>query len=263
LLSSYLSHISLPVLFVGDALMKLFAVLCFVFFLSYATAQACTYSYNGDSYDLSSLKNDKTDQTVTISAMGQTVWINVCRPVLSSICSACCGTDVAACQQWDPKSQNGQASLGTVSGQQFTALSNAPAGKKGLTIQYTGGLNGRQMEIDFVCDSSAGQGAPVFTSENPVKHYNFQWSSAAACPISATSGGLDGGGIFLIILTCVAVVYCAAGFAVNWFKLQKRGVEAVPQWSFWSSIPGLTKDGVMFLVNKARGRGGNGTYQKM
>ncbi len=43
-------------------------------------------------------------------------WINMCGPTLSQIC----GANVAACQQWDPNTPAGSASMGQASTLQFT-----------------------------------------------------------------------------------------------------------------------------------------------
>jgi len=58
------------------------------------------------------------------------------------------------------------------------------------------------------------------------------------------------------------VVYLVAGVLFNKFKRGLTGVELVPNVTFWSSIPGLVKDGVMFIVNKIRGLRGGG-YQSV
>jgi len=39
------------------------------------------------------------------------------------------------------------------------------------------------------------------------------------------------------------------------------GVDIIPNVGFWTSLPGLVKDGFMFIINKIRGRGGS--YQQV
>lgn len=43
------------------------------------------------------------------------------------------------------------------------------------------------------------------------------------------------------------------------FSKQKEGNERVPHYEFWTSIPGLVKDGVSFCKQKV-GVGGGDTY---
>jgi len=75
-------------------------------------------------------------------------------------------------------------------------------------------------------------------------------------PPPANGKKLSGGSILLILLLVVAVVYITAGLLWNKFKAQKNGVELVPNLDFWTSLPGLVKDGIMFPINKIRGRSG-------
>jgi len=53
-------------------------------------------------------------------------------------------------------------------------------------------------------------------------------------------------------------LYFVVGILFLKFARNASGVEMIPQHDFWFSLPGLVKDGVMFIVNKIRG--GN-TYQ--
>ncbi len=115
---------------------------------------SCTWTDpSGNSWDLSSVSRPGNDYTFqyTVGASTYTMYIDVCTAVSFSKC----GAGVAACQQWDPNSPTGQASMGTVASGQFSALQNQP-GQTGVTVSYTGGDGGRSYEIDFVCDSGAG-----------------------------------------------------------------------------------------------------------
>jgi len=206
----------------------------------------CTFQSNGKNYDLSRLRNDGTDYHIPkdqFPDQGWDIWINVCRGLVNTLC----GSSIA-CQQWDLTNPTGHASMGDPTTQTLQGADN------GVTLQYTKGTDGRETEIDFICDTGAGAGTPAYLQEKPQHHYVFSWKSAYACPV--TSGGLSGGSILLIILLCLVVVYLVAGILFNRFKRQLTGIELIPNVTFWTSIPGLVKDGVMFLVNKVRGRGG-------
>jgi len=66
-------------------------------------------------------------------------------------------------------------------------------------------------------------------------------------PTPVKPSGISGGTVFLIILIVVIPIYIAAGCVFNIKKREKTfGREACPQWEFWSSIPGLAKDGCKF-----------------
>jgi len=159
----------------------------------------------------------------------------------------CLPTQAASCQTWN----GGKATLSLANSGTAGPLSRG--GGQGFTVQFSGGDQGRSMEIDFVCGT--GMGSPQLQGENPKNHYIFTWNTQYACA-GGGSGGLSGGSIFLIIVLCGAVVYITAGILFNKFKRQATGVELIPNVEFWSSIPGLFKDGWMLIINKIRGRGG-------
>jgi len=241
----------------------LFSSLLLAFFSSsnaQVTFYACnwTNSQNGDQYNLNPLMNNNTDYFEQTSAWK--VWINVCRQLVSTLC----GTNVAACQQWDPSTPAGKASLGAANSVQWVPLVRSTTqGQKGATAKFSNGGGGRAFEIDFQCMESSGIGAPSFEVETPSKFYNFQWASKYACPTNrppppppGTGKGLSGGGIFLIIVAVLFVVYVVAGITYNKVRKNATGKELIPNVEFWFSLPGLVKDGVMFIVNSTCRRGG-------
>jgi hypothetical protein len=205
----------------------------------------------GETYDLSPLMaaNDYYIPKGTFPNQGWDIWINVCRALVSQTC----GTTAAGCQQWDPKSAGGKASMGAASTIAWQPAAAPGFQNFGVTIQFTQGDMDRKMEIDFKCDPNAGIGSPAFSNELPTHHYNFQWVTEFGCP--AKGGGLSPGSIMLIIILCLIVVYVVAGILFNKFKRGLNGIEMIPNVEFWISIPGLVKDGVMFLVGKITRRG--------
>ena len=232
-------------------------ILCVL--LSYALGQSCSWTdpNTGQQYDLSPLKNDNQDYYIPKgSAPGVTwdIWLNMCRPVVKPDC----GPQAAGCQRWDPNT--GKASLGLVSSLTFQTAQAPGDGGFGVTAQFTGGDGGRQMELDFKCKQSGSTGAPVFSSENPKLHYNFVWESVYACPVSASEGGLTGGGIIMIIVACLIFVYIVGGIIFNAVIRKQRGIEMFPNVTFWVTVPGLVKDGFVFVINKTVRRGG---YQQV
>jgi len=232
-------------------------------------AQQCTYSNDGNNYDLSPLTNNEVDYKLTIPDPHFTIecWINVCRPTVVQTC----GSNSAGCEQWD--SSGGKASLGQATPFTWHSATTSGTDGYGVMTQYTNGDAGRSMEITFICNENAGTGGPVYVNEIPNLQYNFQWATQYACPTNFGSGGggggLSGGSILLIILLCVTVVYIVGGLLLNKFYRQKEGMEMFPNVEFWLQIPGLVKDGVVFSYHgirgliQNRGGGGDGTYQSI
>jgi len=219
-------------------------------------------------YDLSPLKSPGLDYSFVPPSTGQpiTYYINVCTPVVKTTC----GNGVAACQTWN----GGDASLGQATTLQLGPITGFTG--QGLTGSFVGGDEGRSFEIDFKCDKTKGKGMPEYLTQTgtPV-HYVLQWFTEFACePAKAPGGGgdggssddgLSGGSIFLIILLVSVVVYFVGGIVVNKFVRKTEGVaDTIPNAGFWSSIPGLVRDGFKYVIGKARGTsgGGNGAYQQ-
>jgi len=237
-----------------DQMLRIFLVVNLFLQIAFAQIPCAWTDTKGVYYDLSPLRNDNTDYFIakdTFPKQDWDIWMNICRGTVQTLC----GAGVVACQQWDPSNPGGKAAMGIATSQQFlVASSTFQQGTYGVSLLYTGGADSRETQIDFKCNPSKGTGAPVFAGENPTHHYLFQWESAIACPPG--KGGLSVGSILLIIVLCLLVVYFVAGVLFNKFKRQLTGVEIIPNVTFWTSIPGLVKDGVMFLVNKVRNRGG-------
>jgi len=234
-----------------------------LYFFSYALGQTCTFTDSkGDQYDLTPLKNDQTDYFQNIVSQHWNVWINICRPLVTPTCG---NNGAAGCQQWDPSTPAGKAVMGTVASMALSDLKNpgpGEQGKYGVTVSFAEGGNGRSFEIDFQCNEAQNPGSFSFENENPPKHYNFAFPSKYACPTNKPpppnggGGKLSGGSILLILLLVVVIVYLVAGVLFNKLKAQKNGVELVPNIDFWTSLPGLVKDGIMFPIRKIQGRGG-------
>jgi len=238
---------------------KLLLVCSIILLQKLSSAQTNNYNCSwtnpqtGDVYNFNSLASSTADYSVKTSSWN--TWINVCRQIINTTC----GVNVAACQTWS----GGKATLGVATTAQWTSLVRSTTqGQKGATLQFGNGTGGRSFEIDFQCVESAGVGAPNFEVETPKLFYNFAWASKVACPSGNVPtpngpGGLSGGSIFLILLLCLVVVYVAAGITFNVVKKKATGKEIIPNVEFWGSIPGLVKDGVMFIVNSTCRRGGS------
>eukprot|EP01116_Phalansterium_solitarium_P011322 TRINITY_DN26963_c0_g1_i1.p2 TRINITY_DN26963_c0_g1~~TRINITY_DN26963_c0_g1_i1.p2 ORF type:complete len:165 (-),score=15.30 TRINITY_DN26963_c0_g1_i1:234-728(-) len=157
------------------------ALLCAL--LACVSAYNCTYQWNGLNYDASPLQDSAVDYHFRVQSTD--FWMNVCQPVVTKVCGSTC----ACCQQWNPNSPTGHASLGNATTASFQPPSVPGQNGQGFTIQFTGGdkppgqTNPRTMEIDFICDQNAGMGTPDYAGEQPALHYNFQWRSKYACAI--------------------------------------------------------------------------------
>jgi hypothetical protein len=230
--------------------------ICFVFLFGLVVfGQACQFKDSkGNTYDLTALKKNDDDYFIprnTFPNQIWDIWINICRAVVTQKC----GADCACCQEWDSRSPSGHASLGKFSTGTWMDPKKPSKDGYGLSIEFVNGDNNRKMELDLTCDPNAGAGKPVYLGESPQLHYNFQFASASACPIEAPKKGISASEIILILLIVGVVVYFVAGILIKKFKMGASGIDMIPNVGFWTSLPGLVKDGFMFIINTIRGRG--------
>jgi len=173
------------------------------------------------------------------------------------------GKKAGACQSWgnfmDLQSE-------ACTGNSIPTSIKGLDGGKGVTFEYNGGdqyqNNPRVTQINLVCDKAQdGWGTVVFDdSKQRDLLFVVTVTSTHACPGGGPAGDDEGlgGWIFIIILVCFAVVYLVAGVIFNKVRGGASGVELVPNFAFWANLPGLIRDGALFIV-----RGGGGSYTQV
>ncbi|XP_077979221.1 uncharacterized protein LOC144434615 isoform X2 [Glandiceps talaboti] len=114
--------------------------------------------------------------------------------------------------------------------------------------------------VTLKCDKSAvparisviGEGTPTF--------YNIDITTVCACPGACKDGlpvinikeGLSTGSILCIVFFVVLIVYLITGALVNKYVRNKEGAEIVPNSGFWSDLPYLIKDGILFAISPCK-----------
>eukprot|EP00730_Choanoeca_flexa_P008732 TRINITY_DN12530_c0_g1_i12.p1 TRINITY_DN12530_c0_g1~~TRINITY_DN12530_c0_g1_i12.p1 ORF type:complete len:275 (+),score=81.50 TRINITY_DN12530_c0_g1_i12:69-893(+) len=176
-------------------------------------------------------------------------------------------TDSNSGAQADNKPEGGTCwSTGDINAETWTYDESSQT----MTIESIEGQDDRKTKLTVVCSSSS---TPQITTkpEDPPKEYNFEIQHNSACinapapspgpgPGPGGKGGKkekDVGAILCGVFFGVLIGYFVIGFAVLKFGMKKEGVDTVPNYSFWASLPGLVKDGFSFTIAKARGTSGN------
>ena len=166
------------------------------------------------------------------------------------------GTDagcanVAGCQT--------QYSVNYATGTQDTA--NFTTDTTLATMLIYAGSEKRSLKVQLICDKNQ-EGALSNVAEDLVNpwDYDMTLTTKYACSEIAPpppgygggSSGLSPGSIMLVILFVLIAVYLIAGVLFN--KLYKRanGKEVIPNVDFWTELPGLARDGVLFSSNKVK-----------
>jgi len=137
---------------------------------------------------------------------------------------------------------------------------------------YNGGQKeDRQITMSFPCQATADATFAFATSSTDGCHYTLTYGTPAACPgnsggSSSSSSSLSGGWIFVIVLLVSFVLYVVLGCLYKSQKLGATGMERCPNVDFWRDLPGLVKDGAVFLFRKCKSlcsSSGGDTYQNL
>ncbi|CAG9863556.1 unnamed protein product [Phyllotreta striolata] len=101
--------------------------------------------------------------------------------------------------------------------------------------------------IQLLCDNVKQPFLKILNDNNK----ELLLSSPKVCIITEYHG-MNGGSVFLLILFIVASVYLIGGALVLYFIRGARGAEVIPNVEFWKNLPGLVKDGIIFLLSGCR-----------
>jgi len=229
------------------------------------TQPTCVFSDASGDYDLTGMKRLQPDGDFRFQKPGtnEVYYINICAQTFTF----CASGNTASCQQ----AGSIVTSCGNLNQMSFDSIGG---GRTGVVVKYSGGRScevppyaPRSTEIVIECDRGAGQGTILEATEPSTCNYLLRMKSAIACPKGSddtggagdggdgqpNKGGLDGGWIFIIIFFVVIIVYVAGGILIRRKYYQAEGADAIPNYSFWSQLPGLAKDGVSFTISKIKG----------
>lgn len=101
--------------------------------------------------------------------------------------------------------------------------------------------------VTLNCDNTSSANSLVVQGEEPFKArtYTMTLTSRHCCfnsePGSTGSKALSGGTIVLIAFVVLVFVYILVGVAVQKGVRKATGKEMIPNYTFWSSVPGLIK----------------------
>ncbi|KAL4222526.1 hypothetical protein ACF0H5_018565 [Mactra antiquata] len=123
-------------------------------------------------------------------------------------------------------------------------------------------------QITLKCDHSACTPSLKAAGSSGLNLYALTLTTVCACPggcdengpisctTGGTAGGLSAGSLILVILATFVFIYLVGGTLFLALGRNARGTEMVPNVSFWTSLPGLIKDGFMFTLRPCTRRNG-------
>eukprot|EP00118_Oscarella_pearsei_P021241 m.237662 g.237662 ORF g.237662 m.237662 type:complete len:268 (+) comp40147_c0_seq12:48-851(+) len=230
--------------------------------------ETCKCKYSNDyTIDLTPLASELGPRFTNVEGGDYMYDVNLCSEFSLGQCSG-----VTVCQS----SKDGiwSYTLGKLSGSYFST------GGSLLYYYFINGEDGRSSRILLQCDTNDDASMYAWGDSGTLE-YDFTLYSKYACalapgedpidPIDPPGGGgssaLTVGSILLIVFFCALIAYFVVGTLIMKFGLHAEGKAVVPQVSFWTAIPGLIKDGWLFLWHKMRGQGeggaGGGNYEKL
>ncbi|XP_064613849.1 uncharacterized protein LOC135477612 isoform X1 [Liolophura sinensis] len=221
---------------------------------------ACSCKNSQGTIDLSPLDSGGGDPKFkdiqSSDAGGNSFSWNPCTP-FSEGDGTC--TNVAACQV-QPGSPPSYFSTGTQDSATFATDPSSGV----LTLQYSATTDvTRTTYVTLTCDQSQDPGQVTATGEDPTiqAEYNMEYTGKYACPTSnppsptpsgGGGGGLSVGSILCIVFFALIIVYVAIGIVVQIFVRKASGKEIIPNVGFWSRLPGLVRDGTLFVVRRGQ-----------
>jgi hypothetical protein len=124
----------------------------------------------------------------------------------------------------------------------------------------------RPMIVTFICDQKVKHPSSIDVDESPACTFNIKLTAADACPLGpsdgSTSAPIDGGTIFVIVVLVIVTVYVVGGLSWKRFKQGHRGLETIPNRSFWTTVLTDIVTGLRFSLSKLR-CSSNSKYQSV
>jgi len=252
----------------------LLLVCCLYTFLPASYGQTgCSGSVNGVNYNLKPLYDALSGVEVScVDDKRNTYLYTPCFKAQNTNCTFQYDTTCGLCQM-DGRSPPQFHGLGTITSAIFSQRANDSSSGFFLTFDKGGEplpAPARTSQIEFICNKAIPIGTlvPSDPAEDPPHNYHLKWETSFACPTKGGGGGGDsegisGGWIFIIILVCCVPVYLIVGVAVQKFYYHSSGMELIPNVGFWLALPGLVRDGNLFIVRKALGLCGRGGYAQV
>jgi len=150
--------------------------------LGQASGGVCKGTVGSFQYDLSglALATGGVDQTCQDSG-SNTYLYRPCKALQQTACQTTTDSTPAACQK-DTRKIPQYHDCGSTA--QIQWWPRAAGDGTGFFIQFNGGQEDRRLDVEFICDRSAGTGQLEASNptEQPTHFYHLRWTSKYACP---------------------------------------------------------------------------------
>ncbi|XP_077979005.1 cation-dependent mannose-6-phosphate receptor-like [Glandiceps talaboti] len=240
---------------IGKIITEITSLLTIILLLPRETTAVCSQidscsckTDNGDIIDLKALANN--DGTARFSnVLGQDSYTYSYNPCYNFNEQEDDCKNVAACQK---SYEVLYYDLGDQNSAEFMMDGND------IIIQYIGYgslyYQQRTSKVKLVCTSSGSDELVAYgETSSGSTIYTFDLKSSHCCPSSGGGGGgLSAGTILCIIFIVLVTLYIVVGILYMKFVREAEGTDLIPNKMFWISLPGLIKDGVLFVLRPCR-----------
>ncbi|XP_070532864.1 cation-dependent mannose-6-phosphate receptor-like isoform X3 [Ptychodera flava] len=129
------------------------------------------------------------------------------------------------------------------------------------SLFYTRGENGIALKLTAVvvrCIESTNDRLLVHGRDtHRPEYYNMTLETKYGClqrspPPSEPSHGVSIGTMLIVIALSGVILYCGVGFLFQRTVYGAQGMDQIPHYEFWSSLPGLIKDGCGFVSSNCK-----------
>ncbi|OWF38198.1 uncharacterized protein LOC110466575 [Mizuhopecten yessoensis] len=219
---------------------------------------SCQFS-DGRKIDLSPLSSNDVnsprfyDVPVSPGSDDMFSW-NPCMDFLQPSGSSCQGVAVCHIHLAPPIAV--YFNLGTT---ETAVFSTNDAGQVSLSYQHieTGTPTiQRSSHIALICDQSQEGGfVPLFESDPGSGRFQFELHSKYTCYGDSTDDDnnvFSVGTIICVAALAIVLLYLVGGVSYNVIYKKSIGVERIPNVSVWRMLPGLIKDGFLFVFTRGR-----------
>ncbi|CAH1116041.1 unnamed protein product [Phaedon cochleariae] len=229
----------------------IFVLFSATFSLNYCLAESCVKQNpclceieDDTKIDISTLMSSLTPQYLEDSQGNRTYYFSGCRDANVTVNTYQNGTAPKYILGSLIQVENGKNSPDiTVLGLAHEIHFNKNAENK-YEIVYN---NNHTSKIELICDDFK---VPLFKTIDSINK-EFAIASPKACLVVEPQG-MSGGSKFIIVLIIIISVYFIGGGLVMYLIRGARGIEVIPNIEFWRNLPGLVKDGIIFLLSGCR-----------
>ncbi|XP_065181575.1 uncharacterized protein LOC135812182 [Sycon ciliatum] len=234
---------------------------------------ACEMADGSGFIDLSLISNNGDNPKPFFTGIKQpsTQWVYSYNP--------CKGFEDGHCVKNNAVCQNQGASCGRQPDAKIDTTVNPP------TITYTGGdvfssFGPRKSVIALMCDLSTDHDMK-YSKEDPKGTYQYTLTSKYACvqkpgttqappPGPTTSArrspehnSISLGTIIDVSALAAIILYLSMGSTFMFVRREARGREMLPNYAFWVAIPGLVKEGFLFILHGFKSHGYRSGYDQI